>query len=148
METRRPQSHDRSPRDHRGEIPTTVFLYRQILYMDRKSRYQFSLRALTYLQIDIRSCSLPTNSLTIIMASLERIHIPLEIFSITTRPFPFPSISYKAYMELPIILYNFASPTSFKFLLFSFVIEIAAVNLDISSTSSQLQLIVILLDIA
>jgi hypothetical protein len=62
--------------------------------------------------------------------------MPLEIFLITTRPFPFPSISYKAYIELPVMLYNFASPAPSKFLLFSFIIEIAIINLYISSALS------------
>jgi hypothetical protein len=71
-----------------------------MLYIDRKSRRWFSLRALTYLQIDVRSRLLPTDLLTITTASLERIRVPLEIFSIITRPFPFPGTSCKAYMEL------------------------------------------------
>jgi hypothetical protein len=62
--------------------------------------------------------------------------MPLEIFLIIIRPFPFPSISYKAYIELLIVLYNFASLTPSKFPLFLFIIEITIINLDISSTSS------------
>jgi hypothetical protein len=62
--------------------------------------------------------------------------VPLEIFSIATRPFPFPGTSCKAYIELPVVLCNFASPAPSKFLLFSFAMEIAAVNSDVSSASS------------
>jgi hypothetical protein len=41
-------------------------------------------------------------------------------------------------MELPVVLCNFASFTPSKFPLFSFAIEIAAVNSDVSSASSWL----------
>jgi uncharacterized protein with PQ loop repeat len=67
------------------------------------------------------------------MAFLKRIRVPLEIFLIAMRPFSFSGISCKAYMELPVVLYNFASSVLSKFLLFLFVIEIAVVNLDVSS---------------
>ena len=38
------------------------------------------------------------------MGFSERIRVPLEIFSIATRPFPFPGTSCKAYIGLPIVL--------------------------------------------
>jgi hypothetical protein len=62
--------------------------------------------------------------------------MPLEIFLIITRPFPFPSISYKTYMELLVVLCNFVSLTPSKFLLFLFIIKIVIVNLDVSSALS------------
>ena len=44
------------------------------------------------------------------MGSSERIRVPLEIFSIATRPFPFPSTSRKAYIGLPVVLCIFTPP--------------------------------------
>lgn len=117
---------------------STAFLYGWMLYIDRKAHRWCSLRASTCWQIDVRSHSLLTGSLTITTASSERIRVPLEIFSIATRPFPLPSISYKAYMELTVMLYIFTSPTPSKFPLFSLAIKIAIVNLDESSVSSRL----------
>jgi len=80
--------------------------------------------------------------------SSERIRVPLEIFSIATRLFPLPGTSCKAYIELTIVLCIFTSPAPSKYPLFSFAIEIAAVNSDESSISSYLYSIVTLLDIA
>ena len=74
----------------------------------------------------------------IIIGSLERIRVPLEIFSNIIRPFPFPSISYKAYIELPVVLCIITSFAPSKFLLFLFTIEITIVSLDKSSVSSRL----------
>jgi hypothetical protein len=54
------------------------------------------------------------------MGSLERIYVPLEIFLIATRPFPFPGISCKVYIELPVVLCIFMSPTPSEFPLFLF----------------------------
>ena len=64
------------------------------------------------------------------MGSSERIRVPLEIFSIATRPFPFPGTSCKAYMELPVVLCIFTSPAPSKFPLFSIAMEIAVVKSD------------------
>jgi hypothetical protein len=64
--------------------------------------------------------------------------MPLKIFFNAIRPFPFPSIFYKAYIELLIILYIIIPPTPSKFLLFSFVIEITIISLDKSFILSRL----------
>jgi hypothetical protein len=74
----------------------------------------------------------------VIMGSLERIRVPLEIFSTAIKPFPLLGTSYKAYMELFIVLCIFMSPAPSKFPLFSFRMEIAALNSDKSSISSRL----------
>jgi hypothetical protein len=72
----------------------------------------------------------------VMMGSSERIRVPWEIFSIATRPFPFPGTSCKAYMKFSIVICNFTSPAPSKFPLFSVVTEIAAVNSDNSYVSS------------
>ena len=74
-------------------------LYAWRLCMERNAPRWCSRRSSTCWQIDIRSCSL-FDSLreTVMMSSSERIRVPLEIFSIAMRPFPFPSTSCKAYV--------------------------------------------------
>ena len=107
---------------------SAAVLYGWMLHMDRKARRWCSLRASTCWQMDVRNRLLLTGSLTVMTATSERIRVPLKIFFIATRPFPFPGTSCKAYMELPVVLCNFTSPALSKFPLFSFAMEIAAVN--------------------
>ena len=84
---------------------TAAFLSAWTLCIERKARRWCPLRASICWQIIICSCSLACSLQgNVMMGSSERIHVPLEIFSIAMRPSPFPGTSHKACTGLPVEL--------------------------------------------